>query len=309
MFPFAVGATVGLFSERPTPESLTAAIARYRPTVVTNVPTMLGKLLDHDDAARAKGEPGLDLSTRPLLALGRRSAPRSAPPSLARALLQRRLRRHRLGRDVPHLRLQPPWRHQAGVARRVVEGYELRILPEDAEGAGATPCAPGEIGVLWVKGDSVSHGYWLDRDKSWKTFHGHWCRTGDLFSVDARGLPLLRRARRRAAQGERALGRAGRGRRVPDAPRGGLARGGHRRRGRRAHEDEGVRRPPRFARGQGRRSSRERAPGVREGEHREAQVPARRRVRQRRAEERSRQGRPQGASCDRKPRALQEKKA
>jgi len=41
--------------------------------------------------------------------------------------------------------------------------------------------------VLWVKGDSVSQGYWLDRDKSWKVFHGHWCRTGDLFHVDESG--------------------------------------------------------------------------------------------------------------------------
>jgi len=38
-----------------------------------------------------------------------------------------------------------------------------------------------------VKGDSVSQGYWLDRDKSWRTFHGHWCRTGDLFKVDEEG--------------------------------------------------------------------------------------------------------------------------
>src|SRR4051812_18323096 len=48
MFPFAVGATVGLFSERPTPESLARAITMYKPTIVTNVPTMLGKLLEHD---------------------------------------------------------------------------------------------------------------------------------------------------------------------------------------------------------------------------------------------------------------------
>jgi acyl-coenzyme A synthetase/AMP-(fatty) acid ligase len=40
---------------------------------------------------------------------------------------------------------------------------------------------------LWVKGDSVAHGYFQDRDKSWKTFHGHWCRTGDLFHIDERG--------------------------------------------------------------------------------------------------------------------------
>ncbi len=59
-FPFAVGATTCLFSERPTPESLYAAIERHRPTVVTNVPTMLGKLLDCDEARAARGEPGLD---------------------------------------------------------------------------------------------------------------------------------------------------------------------------------------------------------------------------------------------------------
>src|SRR5262249_10945102 len=63
MFPFAVGATVGLFSERPTPESLARAIATYRPTVVTNVPTMMGKLLEHDEALRATGGAGLDFSS------------------------------------------------------------------------------------------------------------------------------------------------------------------------------------------------------------------------------------------------------
>jgi len=63
MFPFAVGATVALFSERPTPETLAQAIDLYRPTVVTNVPTMLGKLLDHDHALRSGGAPGVDLSS------------------------------------------------------------------------------------------------------------------------------------------------------------------------------------------------------------------------------------------------------
>ncbi len=187
MFPFAVGATVGLFSERPTPESLRAAIERYRATVVTNVPTMLGKLLDHDEALRAKGESGLDFgSVRFSL---------SAGEALPEALLRRW--QARFGSDVYdgigsaemfHIYASNrPGDIKPGSLGRVVAGYELRVLPEDAAGAGATPCAPGEIGVLWVKGDSVSHGYWLDRDKSWRTFHGHWCRTGDLFSMDADG--------------------------------------------------------------------------------------------------------------------------
>jgi acyl-coenzyme A synthetase/AMP-(fatty) acid ligase len=70
---------------------------------------------------------------------------------------------------------------------RAVEGYELKILPEDAIGPGAAPVPVGEIGVLWVRGDSVAQGYYEDREKSWRTFHGHWCRTGDLFRLDERG--------------------------------------------------------------------------------------------------------------------------
>ena len=60
MFPFRVGATVGMFAERPTVASLADAIARYRPTVLTNVPTMIGKLLEHDAVARAAGGAGLN---------------------------------------------------------------------------------------------------------------------------------------------------------------------------------------------------------------------------------------------------------
>jgi len=41
--------------------------------------------------------------------------------------------------------------------------------------------------VMWVKGDSVAFGYFQDRDKSWGTFHGHWCKTGDLFKLDEEG--------------------------------------------------------------------------------------------------------------------------
>ncbi len=117
MFPFAVGATAGLFAERPTPESLAAAIARYRPTVVTNVPTMMGKLLEHDDALAARGAPRLDLSCVRF----HLSAGEALPPALLSRFTarfqQRRLRRHRLGRDVPHLLLQPPGRRPARLAR------------------------------------------------------------------------------------------------------------------------------------------------------------------------------------------------
>jgi benzoate-CoA ligase family protein len=191
MFPFAVGATTGLFSERPTPESLTAAIARYAPTIVTNVPTMLGKLLEHDRALRGNGDDarakGLDLSSVRFSL--------SAGEALPEPLLRRWL--DRFGSEIYdgigsaemfHIYASNrPGDVVPGSLGRPVEGYELRILPEDATGPGAPPCPPGEIGVLWVRGDSASMGYWLDRDKSFRTFFGQWCRTGDLFELDERG--------------------------------------------------------------------------------------------------------------------------
>ncbi|MGE0550968.1 MAG: benzoate-CoA ligase family protein [Kofleriaceae bacterium] len=186
-FPFAVGATVGLFSERPTAESVAAAIARYRPTVVTNVPTMLGKLLDLDDERRAAAAPGLDLSSVRF----HLSAGEALPEPLLRRFIER------FGGEVYdgigsaemfHIYCSNrPGDVVAGSLGRVVEGYTLAILPEEAEDPGCAQVSPGEIGVLWVKGDSVAHGYFLDREKSWKTFHGHWCRTGDLFRIDERG--------------------------------------------------------------------------------------------------------------------------
>ncbi len=186
-FPFAVGATVGLFSERPTAESITAAIQRYRATVVTNVPTMLGKILDLDDERRARGEPGVDLSSVRF----HFSAGEALPEPLMRRFVDR------FGGEIYdgigsaemfHIYCSNrPGDVKPGSLGRVVEGYELKILAEEADEPGASELPRGDIGVLWVKGDSVSHGYFRDRDKSWKTFHGHWCRTGDLFSIDEQG--------------------------------------------------------------------------------------------------------------------------
>ena len=186
-FPFAVGATTCLFSERPTPEALVAAMLRHRPTVVTNVPTMLGKLLDHDEALRARGEPGLDLSCVRFSL--------SAGEALPETLLNRWLAR--FGGEVYdgigsaemfHIyATNRPGDVRPGSLGKVVQGYEIKILPREAEGPGAPALPPDEVGVLWVKGDSVALCYHEDRDKSWKTFHGHWCCTGDLFRIDAQG--------------------------------------------------------------------------------------------------------------------------
>lgn len=187
MFPFAVGATTALFAERPTPEALAAAIERHRPTVVTNVPTMMGKLLDHDDALAAAGKKRLDFSSVRF----HLSAGEALPP----ALLARFMDRFRndvydgIGSaEMFHIYCSNrPSDIKPGSLGRVVEGYTIKILSSDAIGPGESELPAGETGVMWVKGDSVALGYYQDRDKSWATFHGHWCRTGDLFKLDADG--------------------------------------------------------------------------------------------------------------------------
>ncbi|WP_437560970.1 benzoate-CoA ligase family protein [Sorangium sp. So ce542] len=187
MFPFAVGATAGLFVERPTPESLARYIERYRPTVVTNVPTMMGKLLDHDDALAARGEPRLDLSSVRF----HLSAGEALPPALLerfRARFQADVYDGIGSAEMFHIYCtNRPGDVRPGSLGRAVEGYTIKILSSDAIGPGAPELPPGETGVMWVKGDSVALGYFQDRDKSWSTFHGHWCRTGDLFRMDAEG--------------------------------------------------------------------------------------------------------------------------
>src|SRR5436190_9267936 len=50
LFPFAVGGATALFAERATPEKMFEVIQRYRPTILTTVPTMINAMLNLADA-------------------------------------------------------------------------------------------------------------------------------------------------------------------------------------------------------------------------------------------------------------------
>jgi len=179
LFPFAVGATTGLFSEHPSPETLMRFTKHYQATIVTNVPTMLSKILEYD------GE--VDLSSVRF----HLSAGEALPPTLLRRFTERFKQDVFDGigsAEMFHIYCSNrPGDIKPGSLGKVVDGYEIRILSEEAEGPGAEPLAAGEIGVMWVKGDSIAQCYFQDRDKSWQTFHGHCCRTGDLFKLDEQG--------------------------------------------------------------------------------------------------------------------------
>src|SRR5262249_33490080 len=69
-----------------------------------------------------------------------------------------------------------------GASGLVVPGYEARLLDDQR-----APVAHGEIGNLWISGDSTCAGYWNQPEKTRETIDGHWIRTGDKFTQDADG--------------------------------------------------------------------------------------------------------------------------
>jgi acyl-coenzyme A synthetase/AMP-(fatty) acid ligase len=71
---------------------------------------------------------------------------------------------------------------RSGSSGQLIDGYDARILDNDRQ-----PVPPGEIGNLWIKGDSVCSAYWNQHEKTHETIEGRWLRTGDKYSQDADG--------------------------------------------------------------------------------------------------------------------------
>ncbi len=69
-----------------------------------------------------------------------------------------------------------------GSSGHLVAGYDARILDGDGQ-----PVPSGEIGNLWIRGDSVCAGYWNRHDLTRDTIEGGWLRTGDKYTQDADG--------------------------------------------------------------------------------------------------------------------------
>ena len=173
-FPLAVGGTSILWPGRPTPASVYQAIERHRPTLLFSVPTGYAILLAH---------PGdFDLSSV-RLAL---SAGEALPP----AIHERFKRRFGIeildgigSTEALHTFISNrPGAVRPGSSGLLVPGYEARILDDQRERV-----APGEIGHLWISGDSTCAGYWNQHEKTKSTIEGEWLRTGDKYSQDAAG--------------------------------------------------------------------------------------------------------------------------
>jgi benzoate-CoA ligase len=176
LFPFSVGGATALFAERSTPEKLFESIARYRPTILTTVPTMINSMLNSAEISRH------DLSSLRFCY--------SAGEALPIELYERWKKAVGVeifdgigSAEMFHIYISNrPGDVKPGSLGRVVDGYEARIV--DADGREVTT---GDMGTLRIKGDSAALCYWNAHEKSKETFAGDWCTTGDQFHVDADG--------------------------------------------------------------------------------------------------------------------------
>jgi benzoate-CoA ligase family protein len=176
-FPLSVAASAVLDPAPPTPAKAAEFAARHRPTLFFAPPGF---------CAAMAGDPGIEPS-----ALSSIRATVTAGETLPAEVY----RRFRGKFDVEMLdgigsteALHIFCSNHLGDVRpgstgRVVEGYELRILDEN----GIEIDEPDTPGALWVRGESVTKGYWQRPEVNAETFVDGWCRTGDVYRRDAEG--------------------------------------------------------------------------------------------------------------------------
>jgi benzoate-CoA ligase family protein len=175
-FPFSVGASCVLFPERSTPDTVFAAIARHRPTVLINVPTMVQQMVSHPAAALQ------DLSSLRLAT----SAGEALPAELY-ARWQETFGVELLDglgtAEMWHIFISnQPGQVVPGTLGRVVPGFDVKLCDGDGQ-----PVPDGEVGALWVKGKSRAIAYWQRMDDTVQALRGEWYVSGDMLRKNADG--------------------------------------------------------------------------------------------------------------------------
>jgi benzoate-CoA ligase family protein len=169
-FPYWVGATTVLRPGRPDPKGLLETAQQHRPTLFFSVPTLYGGMVNLPDAQAH------DLSSVRMCV--------SAAEPLAPEVLRRWQATFGLdivdgigSTEMLHIYCSNrPGDVRPGSSGKPVPGYELHLLDEHRQ-----PVATGEVGNLYVKGDSALAYYWHQHEKTKRAIHGDLFFTGDRY--------------------------------------------------------------------------------------------------------------------------------
>jgi benzoate-CoA ligase family protein len=176
LFPFSVGASAVLFPQHPTADLLFEQIERHQPTILINVPTMINKMVNHPKAADQ------DLSSLRFATSAGEALPVPLYHRWKEAFGIELL--DGLGTaEMWHIFVtNRPGHTRPGTLGQPVEGFEVKVADDDGN-----EMPRGEIGKLWVRGDSRAISYWQNIDKTSESFRGSWFVGGDLVQQDEEG--------------------------------------------------------------------------------------------------------------------------
>jgi 2-aminobenzoate-CoA ligase len=170
-FPMRARAST-LLLERASPQSLLAAVARHRATVLFTAPTFYRQM-----AGLAKG---FDLAS-----LTRCVSAGEALPDATRQLWKQATGIEMIdgigSTELIHIFISsPPGSVRRGTIGQVVPGYQARVV-DDA----MRPVPPGTVGRLAVRGPTGCR--YLADERQRQYVREGWNLTGDMFSMDAEG--------------------------------------------------------------------------------------------------------------------------
>ncbi len=186
--PFSVGASVILNPNPPKPEGVFAYMKKYRPTVFFGIPTLYGQMLEYkekeDKEKGTKPDPNGNHEFSSVRVCT--SAGEALPPDI----FDRWKKRFGIeildgigSTEMLHIFISnQPGQVRPGSTGKPVPGYEVKLVDDEGKDV-----PKGEIGMLYVKGESGAQQYWRKREKTRATMQGEWVNTGDKYYEDKDG--------------------------------------------------------------------------------------------------------------------------
>jgi benzoate-CoA ligase family protein len=178
--PMWSGGRTVLVADKPTPANMLGAIAEHGVTHFYAVPSFYSALLADPVFERRAGDVALE-SLEVCVSAGE-----ALPAPLCEAWIERtgvplldgigstELLHIFIANRIDDIR--------PGCSGRPIPGYAARVVGEAGEDLG-----DGQVGDLWVRGDSTCAGYWNRHEASKLAQRGEWFVTGDKYRRDAEG--------------------------------------------------------------------------------------------------------------------------